>query len=63
MNRDYEERFAVDNDEVERRKEAERLKEDREKEYKRIQEEERSQRIQERIFGKKGVSDFFVKYC
>lgn len=58
MNRDYEEKFALDNDEVERRQEAERVKEEREKEYKRIQEEERSKRIQERIFGKKSVSFF-----
>ena len=56
MNRDYEEKFALDNAEIGRREEAERIKEEREKEYKRIQEEERSHRIQERIFGKKNYA-------
>jgi len=52
LNRDYEEKFAIDNAEIERRKEAERAKEERDREYKRQQEEERSKRIQQRIFGK-----------
>ena len=47
--------FALDNAEIERKEEAERLKEDRIKEHKRIQEEERARQIQERIFGKKQV--------
>ena len=52
MNRDYEERFALDNAENERKQEAERLREERRQEHKRIQEEEKARRIQEKIFGK-----------
>jgi len=47
--------FALDNAEIERKQEAERLKDDRIKEHKRIQEEEKARRIQERIFGKHQV--------
>lgn len=60
MNRGYEEMIALDNAEIERRQEAEKVKEDREKEYKRIQEEERARVIQERIFGKKNVNIFDI---
>jgi len=55
LNRNYEEMFALDNAEIERKQEAERLKDDRIKEHKRIQEEEKARRIQERIFGKHQV--------
>lgn len=56
LNRDYEERFALDNAEIERKQEAERMREERRQEHKRIQEEERAKRIQERIFGKDHAS-------